>query len=494
MDLQQKNPNQKSQQQKRSRPGSSKISDSRSADGLEKASADLLRKLPPQNMEAEQAVLGGVFLRNSVFHSLVDLLTEDDFYSPIHRIIFSAFQDLYRRSIPVDLLSVAEFLQSNGTLDQIGGPVYLTSLVESVPNAANTLFHANIVKEKALRRELITASTDILSLSFDGAQDVEALLDQSEQKIFAISEAKVKPIFRSTKDLVASVFEELEKRVERKELVTGVPTNYHKFDEMTAGLQPSDLIIVAGRPSMGKTAFALNMGMRAAVMHDVPTAVFSLEMSMEQLMMRMLCCWGKVDLSHLRSGFLNDEDWKRLYESADVLSRAPIYIDDTASLGTMELRGRCRRLKAEKKLGLVIVDYLQLMKASHRIESREQEISEISRTLKALAKEMHVPVVALSQLNRKVEERTNRRPMLSDLRESGAIEQDADVIVFLYRDDAYNKSEDNPKKGIAEIIIGKQRNGPTGTVELSYLNKYTAFENLANIAPSEEMSSGTMPE
>ena len=494
MNLQHQNPNQKSQQQKRPRTGSSKIADSRSVDGLEKASADLLRKLPPQNMEAEQAVLGGVFLRNSIFHSLVDLLTEDDFYSPIHRIIFSAFQDLYRRSIPIDLLSVAEFLQSNGTLDQIGGPVYLTSLVESVPNAANTLFHANIVKEKALRRELITASTDILSLSFDGSQDVESLLDQSEQKIFAISEAKIKPIFRSTKDLVASVFEELEKRVERKELVTGVPTNYHKFDEMTAGLQPSDLIIVAGRPSMGKTAFALNMGMRAAVMHDVPTAVFSLEMSMEQLMMRMLCCWGKVDLSHLRSGFLNDEDWKRLYESADVLSRAPIYIDDTASLGTMELRGRCRRLKAEKGLGLVIVDYLQLMRASHRIDSREQEISEISRTLKALAKEMHVPVVALSQLNRKVEERTNRRPMLSDLRESGAIEQDADVIVFLYRDDAYNKSEDNPKKGIAEIIIGKQRNGPTGTVELSYLNKYTAFENLANIAPSEEMSSGTMPE
>ncbi len=445
-------------------------------------------------MEAEQAVLGGVFLRNSVFHTLVDLVSEDDFYSPVHRIIFSAFQDLYRRSIPIDLLSVAEHLQSNGTLDQIGGPVYLTSLVESVPNAANTLFHANIVKEKALRRELISASTDILSLSFDGAQDVESLLDQSEQKIFAISEAKVKPIFKSAKDLVASVFEELEKRVERKELVTGVPTNYHKFDEMTAGLQPSDLIIVAGRPSMGKTAFALNMGMRAAVMHDVPTAVFSLEMSMEQLMMRMLCCWGKVDLSHLRSGFLTDEDWKRLYESADVLSRAPIYIDDTPSLGTMELRGRCRRLKAEKNLGLVIVDYLQLMKASHRIDSREQEISEISRTLKALAKEMHVPVVALSQLNRKVEERTNRRPMLSDLRESGAIEQDADVIVFLYRDDAYNKAEDNPKKGIAEIIIGKQRNGPTGTVELSYLNKYTAFENLANIAPSEEMDAGAMPE
>jgi replicative DNA helicase len=484
-----KNP-QLNQFQKKHSAGSPHSASKGSAAGLDKVSADLLRKLPPQNLEAEQAVLGGVFLRNSVFHSLVDVLTEDDFYSPVHRIIFSAFQDLYRRSIPIDLLSVTEFLESNGTLDKVGGGMYLASLVETVPNAANTLFHADIVKERALRRELIGASTDILTQCFDASQNVESLLDESEQKIFSISEAKVKPVFRSAKDLVADVFSELEKRVARKELVTGVPTGYHKFDELTAGLQPTDLIIVAGRPSMGKTAFALNMGMRAAVMHDVPTAIFSLEMSMEQLMMRMLCCWGKVDLGHLRSGFLDDEDWKRLYESAEALSRAPIYIDDTPSLGTMEMRGRCRRLKAEKNLGLVIVDYLQLMRASHRIDSREQEISEISRTLKALAKELHVPVVALSQLNRKVEERTNRRPMLSDLRESGAIEQDADVIVFLYRDDAYNKAEDNPKKGIAEIIIGKQRNGPIGTVELSYLNKYTAFENLAHVAPSEDMPSG----
>ncbi len=438
-------------------------------------------------MEAEQAVLGGVFLRNGVFHSLVDVLTEDDFYSPVHRIIYAAFRDLYRRNIPIDLLSVTEFLESQGTLDKVGGGLYLASLVEAVPNAANTLFHANIVKERSLRRELIHASTNILTQCFDASQNVESLLDQSEQTIFSIAEAKVKPAFRSARDLVADVFSELEKRVERKELVTGVATSYHKFDELTAGLQPTDLIIVAGRPSMGKTAFALNMGMRAAVMHDVPTAVFSLEMSMEQLMMRMLCCWGKVDLTRLRSGFLDDEDWKKLYEAADVLSRAPIYIDDTPSLGTMEMRGRCRRLKAEKNLGLVIVDYLQLMRASHRIDSREQEISEISRTLKALAKELHVPVVALSQLNRKVEERTNRRPMLSDLRESGAIEQDADVIVFLYREDAYNKNKDTPKTGVAEIIIGKQRNGPTGTVKLSYLDKYTAFENLADIAPSEEI-------
>lgn len=456
-------------------------------ESLNKVSSDLIRNMPPQNLDAEQAVLGGVFLSNNVLHSIIDILVEEDFYSPAHQIIFRSFLDLYRKNIPVDLVTVHEELEKTAQLDPVGGPVYLASLTEAVASSSNALFYAQIVKEKAIRRHLIRAATEIISQSFEPASDVSDLLDSSEQKIFAISESKTKQVFRSSKELVNEVFELLQKRVERKELVTGVPTGYHKLDELTAGLQPTDLIIIAARPSMGKTAFALNVAMRAAVSNEVPTAIFSLEMSMEQLMMRMLCSFGKVDLRHLRTGYLDDEDWSRLYDSAGALSKAPIYIDDTPSLSSLELRARCRRLKSEKNVGMVIVDYLQLMRAGRRIDSREQEISEISRSLKALAKEIGVPVVALSQLNRKVEDRTNKRPVLSDLRESGAIEQDADVIIFLYRDDAYNKKDDNPRKGIAEIIVGKQRNGPVGMVELSFLDRYTAFENLTDIpTPSEE--------
>ncbi len=449
--------------------------------------------MPPQNLEAEQAVLGGVFLSNTVLHSIIDILSEEDFYSPAHQIIFRSFVDLYRKNIPIDLVTIHEDLEKKARLESVGGAVYLASLTEAVASASNALYYAQIVKEKSIRRSLIQAATEIISQSFEPASEVNDLLDTSEQKIFAISEAKSKQVFRSSKELVAEVFELLEKRVERKELVTGVPTGYHSLDEITAGLQPTDLIIIAARPSMGKTAFALNVAMRSATAHEVPTAIFSLEMSMEQLMMRMLCSFGKVDLKNLRTGYLNDEDWARLYQSADALSKAPIFIDDTAALSSIEMRARCRRLKSEKNLGLVIVDYLQLMRAGRRIDSREQEISEISRSLKALAKEIGVPVVALSQLNRKVEERTNKRPVLSDLRESGAIEQDADVILFLYRDDAYNKKDDNPRKGIAEIIVGKQRNGPVGMVELSFLERFTAFENLADIpVPSESAADGLL--
>ena len=316
-----------------------------------------------------------------------------------------------------------------------------------------------------------------------------ALLDESEQAIFAVSQRTAAAPYLSSKDLVDKVFEDLTKRYERKELVTGVPTGYHRLDELTAGFQPSDLIIMAGRPSMGKTAFALNVAMRAAVIHNVPTLFFSLEMSMDQLMQRLLCAWGKVDLRNLRRGFLGDEDWSRLYDAANHLSPAPIYIDDTAALGTLEMRARSRRLRGEKDIGLIVVDYLQLMRPSKRTDSREQEISDISRNLKALAKELNVPVVALSQLNRKVEERADKRPMLSDLRESGAIEQDADLIIFLYRDDVYNKRDDNPKKGTAEIIIGKQRNGPTGEATLAFLKESTAFEELdSSYGPPSESS------
>ncbi|WP_084591144.1 replicative DNA helicase [Desulfonatronovibrio magnus] len=447
--------------------------------------------MPPQNMDAERAVLGGVFLSNTVLHSIIDILTEEDFYSPAHQIIFRCFLDLYRRSIPVDLVTIHEELEKRGQLDAVGGAVYIASLGESVASASNAIYYAGIVKEKSIRRHLIRAATEIISESYEPGSEVGDLLDSSEQKIFTISEAKTKQVFRSSKELVTDVFEMLSRRVEDKNLVTGVPTGYHALDEITAGLQPTDLIIIAARPSMGKTAFALNVAMRTAASHEVPVAIFSLEMSMEQLMMRMLCSFGKVDLKSLRTGYLTDEDWTRLSQSADVLSRAPLYIDDTPALSSLEMRARCRRLKSEKNLGMVIVDYLQLMRAGRRIDSREQEISEISRSLKALAKEINVPVVALSQLNRKVEDRKDKRPVLSDLRESGAIEQDADVILFLYRDDAYNQKEDNPKQGMAEVIIGKQRNGPVGMVELSFLKKFTAFENLADIpAPSENIDDG----
>lgn len=455
---------------------------------LARSEHELLRKVPPQNLEAEQAVLGGVFLRNSILHSLIDIITETDFYSPVHKTVYEIFLELYRKNIPVDLLTVSEELKKQDKLEEIGGPAYLTSLTESVISSANALNYAQIVRDKAVRRQLIQQSTSIINQAFDSADETDALLDQAEQSIFAVSEARSGAGFKTSSELVHQVFEQLEQRFEQQELITGVPTGYTKFDEITAGLQKTDLIIIAGRPSMGKTAFGLNIAMRSAIMHQVPSAVFSLEMSMEQLMMRMLCSWGKVDLSRMRSGFLQDDDWNRLYQSAEALSHAPILIDDTPSLDPIELRARCRRLKGEKGLGLVIVDYLQLMHSSQKKDSREQEISYISRNLKSLAKEVDVPVIALAQLNRKVEERTNKRPMLADLRESGAIEQDADLIVFLYRDEVYNTSEDNPERGTAEIIVGKQRNGPTGMAKLKYFNYCTSFENLAPIPePSEEL-------
>ena len=453
--------------------------------------ADLAGKRPPQNLEAEQAVLGGIFLRNSIFHSIVDILREEDFYYPAHQAIFRACKELYNQNSPIDLVTASEHLQKTEHLEEAGGAVYVSSLMESVASAANALSYAEIVQEKAVRRQLIHQASQIINNALESEEETESLLDQAEAEIFNISESRIQPRFKSSKELVDQVFEYLEKRFEQRELITGVPTGYHEFDELTAGLQRTDLIIVAGRPSMGKTAFGLNLALRSAVNHQIPTAIFSLEMSMDQLMMRMLCAWGHVGLSRMRSGFLADEDWAKLYQAAEDISQAPIYIDDTPSLDPLELRARSRRLKGEKGLGLVVVDYLQLMNLQQRKESREQEISHISRNLKSLAKEIDVPVVALAQLNRKVEDRTDKRPMLSDLRESGAIEQDADLIVFLYRDEVYNTREDNPNKGIAEIIVGKQRNGPVGTVKLSYLSSSTAFENLAEIpSPSEEVVSG----
>lgn len=449
-----------------------------SEEAVNRASTDLLRRVPPHSVEAEQAVLGGILIRNTVFHSLVDTLSSDDFYLPSHKILYAAFLELYRKNAPVDLVSVASFLKDQGVLENVGGTASIAELTQTVVSGANAEYYATIVRDKSLQRSLIGACSDIISNCFDQSRSVDTLLDESEQAVFSISERTSSKVFRSSKELINRVFEDLTKRMERKEMVTGVTTGYNRLDQMTAGLQPSDLVIVAARPSMGKTAFALNMAMRAAVQDNVPIAIYSLEMSMDQLMMRMLCAWGKVDLSHLRRGYLDSEEWYRLYNAADVLGQAPIFIDDTPALSPLELRARTRRLKAESGVGMVMVDYLQLMRGSRRTDSREQEISEISRSLKSLAKEMQIPVVALSQLNRKLEERTDKRPLLSDLRESGAIEQDADVIMFIYRDEVYHKQEDNPSRGIAEIIIGKQRNGPIGTASLAYLGSFTAFEDL----------------
>jgi replicative DNA helicase len=459
-----------------------------SPESLDRVSSDLVRNVPPQNLDAEQAVLGGVLLQNNIFHDIVQLLNADDFYSPAHRDIFSAFTELYRKNKPIDMLTVADELTRLEQIEDAGGQTYLAELAESVVAAASAVHYAELVKEKSVQRQLIHVSADIIRNCFHAAGDVDTLLSDSQAAIFKIAQDRETKTFSSSKDLVHDVFTQLAERADRDELVTGVPTDYYRLDEYTAGLQPSDLIIIAGRPAMGKTAFALNLAMRAAINHDVATAIFSLEMSRQQLMQRMLCVHGRIDLSHMRRGKLSDEDWDKLYDAGEAFNAAPLYIDDTPALGALELRARCRRLKAEKGLDLVVVDYLQLMRASRFIDSREQEISDISRNLKALAKELDIPVVALSQLNRKVEDRSNRRPQLADLRESGAIEQDADVIMFLYRDEAYNK--DTPKKGVAEVIIGKQRNGPVGLVELTFLASSTAFENLS-YAPEPSESTYT---
>lgn len=452
----------------------------------DRARDDLLRRVPPHSVEAEQAVLSGIFLRPDLLHEIVDQVTDADFYMPAHRVLFASFLELYGRGTPVDEVTVFDYLRDHNQLEIVGGAVYLAELSRAVVSGANAAHWARIVRDKSIQRALIETSADIISNSYDATIDVPALLDESEKAVFSISERANSKTFTSSSELVRTVFEELTNRYNNKNVTTGVPTGYMRLDSLTAGLQPSDLIIIAARPSMGKTAFALNLAMRSALTAGITVAVFSLEMSKESLMDRMLCAWGRVDLSRVRKGYLEDEDWSRLSSAADDLARSKIFIDDSAGLTPLAMRARCRRLKAEHGLGLVMVDYLQLMRSS-RNESRELEISDISRNLKALAKEMKVPVIALSQLNRKVEERTDKRPVLSDLRESGAIEQDADLIMFIHRDDAYNKKGDRPKTGIAEIIIGKHRNGPTGVVELAYRPQYTAFDDLetAYTSPSE---------
>lgn len=435
-------------------------------------------KLPPQNVEAEQSVLGGIMLDNEAIHRVVEIVTPDDFYRETHRKIFRAMLDLSLQGESIDLVTVSNRLKGDGGLEEAGGAAYLSMLVDGIPTAANVASHAKIIREKAILRRLMQKATEIVTKGFGWVDNVDEFLDNAERGIFEIAQRRIRQSFFPIKDIVKDSFKIIEQLYERHDLVTGVGTGFIELDRMTSGFQPADLVVVAGRPSMGKTAFAICVAANAAVQKKVPCAIFSLEMSKEQLAQRMLCMEARIDSSKLRGGFLTESDWPKLTRAAGTLSEAPIFIDDTAAISVLEMRAKARRLQKEHGLGLVVVDYLQLVRGGYGTESREREISEISRGLKALAKELNVPVIAISQLNRMVESRKPPIPILADLRESGAIEQDADLILFLYREEVYDRETLN--KGIAEIIIGKQRNGPVGAIKLVFLPQFTRFENLSH--------------
>ncbi|MFV1951447.1 MAG: replicative DNA helicase [Nitrospinota bacterium] len=435
------------------------------------------QKLPPQNLESEQSVIGAILIENESLPKSLEIINEEDFYRGTHKKIFSAMKELFEKNEPIDLMTLTDKLRKRNELEDIGGIDYLSSLEETIPTATNVVYHCKIVKEKAILRSLISVSNEIIGQSYEDNEDVDSILDNAEKSIFEISEKKIRPAFISIDKILKRSFEYIERLYDRKEMVTGVPTGILELDNLTTGLQPSDLIIIAGRPSMGKTALALNIARNAAVESHIPVAIFSLEMSSEQIGIRMLCAEAKKNSRKLRTGYLSKTDWPDLTTAAGRLAESPIFIDDTAALSSLDIRARARRLQAEHKIGLVIVDYLQLMKGRSRAESRQLEISEITQSLKALAKELNLPVIALSQLSRAVEQRTHKKPQLSDLRESGAIEQDSDLVLFLYREEAYEENTEN--KGIAEVIIGKQRNGPIGTIKLTFLKEYAKFENLS---------------
>ncbi len=446
------------------------------------------------------AVLAAMLTDKEGCATAIDIIkSPEDFYDPRHVLLFRAFQALYEANRPIDLVTTAEQLKSLGLYDKAGGSSYLSELTMAIVSAAHVEFYAKTVRDKATQRKLIDVCSEIIGNSYQNTDDVAGLLDKSEHAIFSIAERMEEQTFESTKKIIDNIFERLSTAAGKRDELTGVTTGFGKLDRLTAGLQASDLIIVAARPSMGKTAFALSLAVNAALSSQAtPVAIFSLEMSREQLVQRMLALTAHVDMSKLRQAYrLTDEDWNCLYEAGGKLNGAPIYIDDTATLSTMELRARVRRMKSKYNIGLVVVDYLQLMRSPRGKDSRELEISDISRTLKAVAKDLNIPVVALSQLNRKVEERAreDKRPQMSDLRESGAIEQDADIIMFIYRDDVYKHKNpaDRPEVGKAEIIIGKQRNGPTGVAELLFHSRYTSFENMTEDwmgLPSETLPSG----
>jgi replicative DNA helicase len=443
-----------------------------------------LDKLPPYHLEAEQSVIGACFRAEDALSKALEILDEKDFYKAAHQTVFKNMRISFEANEPIDILGLADRMRQNNELDSVGGINYLSQLEDFVPTATAVTHHAKIVREKKILRDLIYTATEIVTNSYSESNGVEEILDQAEKSIFEISEKRTRRSFFSLKEVVKENFRSIEKLVEQPGTVTGVPTGFVDLDNKTAGLQPSDLIILAARPSMGKTSLALDIARYASLHANVSTAMFSLEMSKDQLGMRMLCAEARVNSSKLRTGYLASSDWPRLSQAGERLSSAQLFIDDSPALSSLDVRARSRRLAAEHPLGLIIIDYLQLMQSRGKTESRQLEVSEISRGLKGLAKEINVPILALSQLSRAVESRTDKRPMLSDLRESGSIEQDADVVAFIYRDEVYNP--ETADTGIAEILIRKQRNGPIGDVRLKFENQYTRFYNLA---PGEGVAS-----
>ena len=439
-------------------------------------------KVPPQAIESEQAVLGSILLDNESLHAILEVLRPDDFYQGSHRLLFETMLDLSEQHMPIDAVTLTEALRGKEILDAVGGLDYISRLVDITPTTVNSQYYARIIKEMSLRRKLIHEATLIANEAFAGRGEMDSFLDNVEKRIFGVSEARINPSFVRVSEIVKDSIKEVERNYMSKEPITGLASGFVDLDKLTSGLQRSDLVIVAGRPSMGKTALALSLALNVALdrRKKRSVAVFSLEMSKEQVVMRLLCQLARVSSGRVRSGKLAESDFPRLVDAASELSQLDIYVDETPAISVLEMRAKSRRLHREKPLDLIVVDYLQLMKSSNRAERREQEISEISGALKGIAKELHIPVVALSQLNRGVDARTDKRPIMSDLRESGAIEQDADIIGFVYRDEVYNP--DTQDKGVAELIIGKHRNGPTGTIRLAFQGEYTLFENLAEEA------------
>lgn len=433
-------------------------------------------KVPPHDIEAEQAILGSMLTDKDAVISALEVLKEDSFYREDNKAIFSAILSLYSKSEPVDIITVKAELIEQGNFERVGGLEYLAGLPERVPTTANVDMYIKIVEEKATLRSLIQTSNEMISLGYDETESADNILDMAERKVFELTQKKNTKGYTPLKDVLVESFNELEKLYNQKGFITGVPSGFIDFDRKTAGLHNSDLIILAARPAMGKSAFAINIATNAAVKDHIPVAIFNLEMSKAQVGNRILCSEAMVDSNKVRTGQMDDEDWVKLATTLGTLSDAPIYIDDTPGINITGIRTKCRKLKMEKNIGLIVIDYLQLIQGTGKSNSREQEIAEISRSLKVLAKELDVPVIALSQLSRSSEQRNDKRPMLSDLRESGSIEQDADIVVFLYRDDYYNKESE--KRNIAEVIIAKQRSGDTGTVELNWMGNYTKFANL----------------